>query len=93
MRSIGIRELRQHASKYIRLVKDGETVEITERGEPVAMLTAIPKGEGVLDRLRREGRLTERKSRPNLRDIVPLPPKPGVPLPSVLVDQGREERI
>lgn len=42
MRRIGIRELRQDASKYLRLVKAGETIEVTDRGEPVARLTPVP---------------------------------------------------
>ena len=32
-------EFRQHASRYLDLVKAGETVEVTERGQPVALLT------------------------------------------------------
>ena len=44
MRRIGIRELRQNASQYIRLVKAGETIEVTERDVPVALLTPLPKG-------------------------------------------------
>lgn len=43
MRSIGVRELRQNASKYLRDVKRGETVEVTERGEPVARLVPVPE--------------------------------------------------
>src|SRR5680860_37507 len=35
MRSIGIRELRQRASEYLRLVASGETVEVTDRGRPL----------------------------------------------------------
>ncbi|CAN5464561.1 hypothetical protein BH20ACT19_BH20ACT19_09750 [soil metagenome] len=41
MRSIGIRELRQNASRYLREVKRGETVEVTERGEPIARLATV----------------------------------------------------
>jgi len=41
MRRIGIRELRQNASQYIRLVKAGETIEITERGVLVAVLRPL----------------------------------------------------
>lgn len=93
MKSIGIRELRQHASKYIRLVKEGECIEITDRGEPVAMLTAIPKDEGVLDRLRREGRLIERKTPFDVSKIRRFPPTPGVPLPSEQLQIDREDRI
>jgi len=36
---IGVRELRQHASRYLALVAAGETVEVTDRGRLVAWLT------------------------------------------------------
>lgn len=35
---IGVRELRQHASRYLARVKAGEVVEVTERGRLVALL-------------------------------------------------------
>lgn len=38
MDSIGVRELRQNASKYLERVKRGESIEITDRGVPVAVL-------------------------------------------------------
>jgi prevent-host-death family protein len=38
MNRIGVRELRQHASRYLERVKRGETVEVTERGQLVALL-------------------------------------------------------
>lgn len=41
MRSIGVRELRQHASKYLEEVAAGESIEITDRGHPVARLVPI----------------------------------------------------
>jgi prevent-host-death family protein len=39
---IGVRELRQHASRYLDRVKSGETVEVTERGHLIALL--VPPG-------------------------------------------------
>ena len=39
MTRIGVRELRQHASRYLALVAAGETVEVTDRGRLVAWLT------------------------------------------------------
>ena len=33
-----MRELRQHASRYLARVALGETIEVTDRGRPVAML-------------------------------------------------------
>jgi prevent-host-death family protein len=41
MRTIGVRELRQHASKYLAEVAAGESIEITDRGQPVARLVPI----------------------------------------------------
>jgi prevent-host-death family protein len=41
MRSIGVRELRQNASRYLEDVAAGESIEITDRGHPVARLVPI----------------------------------------------------
>jgi prevent-host-death family protein len=41
MLSIGVRELRQHASRYLEQVAAGESIEITDRGRPVARLVPI----------------------------------------------------
>jgi antitoxin (DNA-binding transcriptional repressor) of toxin-antitoxin stability system len=51
----GVRELRQRASEW-RLVEAGETVEITDRGRPVALLTPLPQGDEI-ERLRAAGDL------------------------------------
>lgn len=56
MTSVGIRELRQHASELIRQVEAGETIEITDRGRPVAMLTPLAD-PGPTGRLRAAGDL------------------------------------
>ncbi|HUC13168.1 MAG TPA: type II toxin-antitoxin system prevent-host-death family antitoxin [Acidimicrobiales bacterium] len=56
MTSVGIRELRQRASELLRLVERGETIEITDRGRPVALLTPPPVGSP-LQQLRRAGEI------------------------------------
>lgn len=43
MEWIGIRELRQHASRYVARVRSGESLVITDRGEAVALLVPKPK--------------------------------------------------
>jgi prevent-host-death family protein len=53
---IGIRQLRDHLTATIRRVRDGETLEITHDGEPVALLSPIPADR--LERLERAGELT-----------------------------------
>lgn len=39
MTSVGVRALRQRASELLRRVEAGETIEITDRGRPVALLS------------------------------------------------------
>ena len=41
MERIGVRELRQHASRYLERVSRGETLEVTDRGRPVARLVPL----------------------------------------------------
>src|SRR5271155_393436 len=36
--TVGVRELRQHLSRYLARVKEGETLTVTERGHEVARL-------------------------------------------------------
>jgi prevent-host-death family protein len=61
MTRIGVRELRQHASRYLDEVKAGATVEVTERGELVALI--VPPGplETLRDRLVANGQLLAAK--------------------------------
>ena len=42
MASVGVRELRQRASELLRRVEEGESIEITDRGRPVAVLAPLP---------------------------------------------------
>ena len=89
MERIGIRELRQHASRWVRRAERGESFEVTDRGRPVARLVPLAPLEG-LAKLRAEGRITEPEG--DLLDLgPPLPPKPGVPLPSEILAQMRED--
>ena len=43
MQSVGIRELRQNASRVLDLVKSGEKITVTERGKPIAEIVPIKK--------------------------------------------------
>jgi prevent-host-death family protein len=53
-RRVGIRELRQNLSVYLRRVQEGETLEVTERGRGVALLGPLPRRR-VLDDLAADG--------------------------------------
>lgn len=57
MTRIGIRELRQHASRYLERVKAGEVVEVTERGKLIALLVSPTPSVASRDRLIASGRL------------------------------------
>lgn len=69
MTSVGVRALRQRASELLRLVQQGETVEITDRGRPVALLTPLPDA-GPLERLRAAGEVESATEDP---DDLPAP--------------------
>jgi prevent-host-death family protein len=60
MASVGIRELRQRASELLRRVEQGETIEVTDRGRRVAILSPAPEGSP-LDRLRAMGEVEPAK--------------------------------
>lgn len=57
MERIGVRELRQHASRYLDQVRAGNTVEVTDRGELVALLVPPTPRQTSRDRFVAEGRL------------------------------------
>jgi prevent-host-death family protein len=55
---VGIRELKNKLSEYLRLVKRGETLAVTEHGKVIAYLSSANNGgeyEGLL-KLLREGK-------------------------------------
>ena len=47
MKTVGIRELKNRFSEYLRQVRSGESVLVTDRGEVVAELS--PPGRGLTD--------------------------------------------
>jgi prevent-host-death family protein len=49
---VGIRELKSRLSHYIRHVKSGQTVTITEYGKPVGQIIPITEEQSLEDRLK-----------------------------------------
>ncbi|MGA8706483.1 MAG: type II toxin-antitoxin system prevent-host-death family antitoxin [Steroidobacteraceae bacterium] len=47
MKTVGVRELKNRLSEYLRLVRSGERLLVTDRGEVVAEFS--PPGEGSSD--------------------------------------------
>lgn len=90
MRSIGIRELRQNASTYVRAAERGETIQVTDRGRPVARLSPLEPAEGI-EALIAAGRV--RPGKGNLLDVKPLPARPGErQLSEILAEMRADER-
>ena len=49
MESVGIRELKDRLSHYLRAVRQGGSVVVTVRGKPVARLVPVsPRGKAAL---------------------------------------------
>jgi prevent-host-death family protein len=58
MESVGVRELRQNLSVYLRAIQEeGEPIEVTDRGHPVAVLAPLKVGSDDYDALEAAGRL------------------------------------
>ncbi len=91
MERVGVRELRQNLSVYLRRVKAGERLEVTERGEPVARLEPLDDPDDVISRLERQGKIA-RRATGDLSKIRPLKLKLERPL-SELLEEMREDTV
>ncbi len=62
-KAVGARELKTRLGKYLRAVRNGTTITITDRGVPVASLTPLSieskDTDAVLDELEAEGILSK----------------------------------
>jgi len=66
-KTVGVAELRQNLSRYLRRVENGERLLVTDRNRPVAELGPPSSSGADLDRLIVEGRV----SRPTRRGLPP----------------------
>lgn len=87
--SVGVRELKASLSGYLRRVREGESLTVTDHGEPVARI--IPAGMPAgLERLMSQSWFKWSGRKPELVD-PPLKLTPG-PSASDMVIQMRQER-
>ncbi len=70
MESVGIRELRQNASKILDRVKAGQTVTVTDRGRSVARISPAPEGEW--EALVESGAVIPPRSTVPLHEVSPM---------------------
>lgn len=77
MEEIGVRELRQQASRWLARVRRGESFQVTDRGRPIAMLVPIvddtwerllASGQ-VVDQLDPESDIATRRLRRSEKDV------------------------
>ena len=91
MERVGVRELRQNLSVYLRRVRSGESLEVTERGRPVAVLQPITTDDAVAALAARG--LAIRRGAGNLAELPePLPRQLERPL-SQVVEDLRQDRV
>jgi prevent-host-death family protein len=65
--NVGTKDLKNELSRYLRLIRAGETVVVTDRGVPVAELRPIRRGTAAsaLALLEQEGIVTRGSGRPS----------------------------
>lgn len=89
---VGIRELRQNLSVYLRRVAQGERFVVTERRQPVAELGPLHDQEDERERWLRRNKL----SRPTIDWATlppPLPSDPGPTLTEELLQEREDQRF
>ncbi len=90
--SIGIRELRQHASRYVDMAEQGQRVPVTKRGKLVAYLVPAEEPTSAFERLVAAGQVRRRNGVPLLDGLLPIPPdEPGETSLSQIVLEMRDE--
>lgn len=67
--NVGIRQLRQNLSAYVRRVREGEHFVVTEHNRPVARLTPLEEDDPIA-RLIAEGKV--RPAKGDILDHVPV---------------------
>lgn len=85
MTEVGVRDLRDHLSRYLDDVRAGHELVVTDRGTAIARLVPL-HGERALDRLIREGRVTPATS--SLREL-PAPVAASGTVSDLVADQRR----
>ena len=89
---VGTKELKNRLSHYLRLVREGENVQVTDHGTVVAEIraarVAASKDEACLQTLEQEGVAT--KGRKQINDFAPLVVRGASKRLSAIVIEDRE---
>lgn len=86
MDEVGIRALKQNASAVVAGAASGDVITITDRGRPVARMTAVPTS-------RLKWLIDNGRARRARHDVAELPaPDPGPPLSEALAEMRDAQR-
>lgn len=69
MSTVGIAELRQNLSTYLKRVEAGESLVVTDHNRPVARLVPLEGGMTTFEQLIADGRLRMPQSRPRFAPV------------------------
>ena len=90
---VGLREANMHFSKYIKLVKKGREIVLTERGVPIAAIRPVTHKDTTIEErlnaLEDSGLLKRGTGQLKLPTLVALP---GKDVSSLIID-ARSERL
>ncbi len=93
MNIVGVKELKNRLTEYLRRAKRGEEVIVTERGKPIAMIRSTEEGlpdtsvEARLSKLAEEGRV--QLPRRKFLDRVPRITADGVSMARTVIEDRR----
>ena len=92
MLTMGVRELKDGLSRALRQVEQGETVEVTDHGRPIARI--VKAWPSRAQQMVADGRLLPPEAEGDLLDLWPPPPlEPGErPGSEILAELRADER-
>ena len=89
---VGIRELKAHLSEYLRRIKKGETIAVSEHGREIALMApSDPARRSGLWELVRQGKVDWNGGHPDFKNRKLIHIK-GKPMSETVIDMRREER-
>lgn len=85
MAEVGIRQLRDHLSKYLEQVRGGDELVVTDRGRAIARVLPM-SGERTIERLIREAKVSPATTR---KRSLPTPLKAKGSVSDLVAEQRR----
>ena len=83
MKSVGIKELKDHLSSYLESVKNGETIIVLDRNNPVAEIKKLEKSKDLTKRYINESSLNN--------SIIPAKHHKTLKIPKSILLKGKSK--